>query len=132
MVSCFCNYLVLYSKIIRKQSLKNITSHNLSYYTHLFIYDLFLSLHLVTSSWLLYFLTFSLFLLSSLPQAAMPSPVSELRGPNIKYHEASFLEDCTFQQVTPYIHALRDPVCNRVTLVGWCVFSRRQTNYFDL
>ncbi|XP_041803521.1 anaphase-promoting complex subunit 1 isoform X1 [Chelmon rostratus] len=54
--------------------------------------------------------------LQRLDEAAMPSPVSELRGPNIKYHEASFLEDCTFQQVTPYIHALRDPVCNRVTL----------------
>lgn len=51
----------------------------------------------------------------------MPSPVSELRGPNIKHHEASFLEDYTFQQATPYIHALRDPVCNRVTLVGVCV-----------
>lgn len=65
----------------------------------------------------------------------MPSPVSELRGPNIKHHEGSFLEDYTFQQATPYIHALRDPVCNRVTLVGvcvcvcLCVLSRRQTNY---
>ncbi|KAA8583561.1 hypothetical protein FQN60_014769 [Etheostoma spectabile] len=48
--------------------------------------------------------------------AAMPSPVSELRGPNIKHHEGSFLEDYTFQHATPYIHALRDPVCNRVTL----------------
>uniref|UniRef100_A0A3Q1EL04 Anaphase-promoting complex subunit 1 n=1 Tax=Acanthochromis polyacanthus TaxID=80966 RepID=A0A3Q1EL04_9TELE len=46
----------------------------------------------------------------------MPSPVSELRGPNIKHHEASFLEDYSFQQATPYIQALRDPVCNRVTL----------------
>ncbi|KAF0027731.1 hypothetical protein F2P81_020472 [Scophthalmus maximus] len=50
-------------------------------------------------------------------EALMPSPVSELRGPNIKHHEASFLEDYTFQQAVPYIHALRDPVCNRVTLV---------------
>uniref|UniRef100_A0A8C4EI06 Anaphase-promoting complex subunit 1 n=1 Tax=Dicentrarchus labrax TaxID=13489 RepID=A0A8C4EI06_DICLA len=54
--------------------------------------------------------------LQRLDEAAMPSPVSELRGPNIKHHEASFLEDYTFQQTTPYIHALRDPVCNRVTL----------------
>ncbi|XP_070834048.1 anaphase-promoting complex subunit 1 isoform X1 [Chaetodon trifascialis] len=54
--------------------------------------------------------------LQRLDEAAMPSPVTELRGPNIKYHEASFLDDCTFQQATPYIHALRDPVCNRVTL----------------
>ncbi|KAM3605750.1 uncharacterized protein V6R79_003985 [Siganus canaliculatus] len=51
-----------------------------------------------------------------LDEAAMPSPVSELRGPNSKHHEVSFLEDYTFQQATPYIHALRDPVCNRVTL----------------
>uniref|UniRef100_A0A8D3DZY2 Anaphase-promoting complex subunit 1 n=1 Tax=Scophthalmus maximus TaxID=52904 RepID=A0A8D3DZY2_SCOMX len=55
-------------------------------------------------------------------EALMPSPVSELRGPNIKHHEASFLEDYTFQQAVPYIHALRDPVCNRVTLVGLVCF----------
>uniref|UniRef100_A0A673CEJ0 Anaphase promoting complex subunit 1 n=1 Tax=Sphaeramia orbicularis TaxID=375764 RepID=A0A673CEJ0_9TELE len=48
--------------------------------------------------------------------AVMPSPVSELRGPNFKHHEASFLEDYPFQQSAPYICALRDPVCNRVTL----------------
>lgn len=51
-------------------------------------------------------------------QAVMPSPVSELRSPNIKHHEASFLEDYTFQQATPSISALRDPVSNRLTLVG--------------
>ncbi|CAG6016544.1 unnamed protein product [Menidia menidia] len=51
-----------------------------------------------------------------LDEDVMPSPVSELRSPNIKHHEASFLEDYTFQQTSPYIHALRDPVCNRVTL----------------
>uniref|UniRef100_A0AAQ5ZJ60 Anaphase-promoting complex subunit 1 n=1 Tax=Amphiprion ocellaris TaxID=80972 RepID=A0AAQ5ZJ60_AMPOC len=54
--------------------------------------------------------------LQRLDEDVMPSPVSELRGPNIKHHEASFLEDYAFQQATPYIHALRDPVCNRVTL----------------
>uniref|UniRef100_A0A8C9YH22 Anaphase-promoting complex subunit 1 n=1 Tax=Sander lucioperca TaxID=283035 RepID=A0A8C9YH22_SANLU len=54
--------------------------------------------------------------LQRMDEAAMPSPVSELRGPNIKHHEGSFLEDYTFQHATPYIHALRDPVCNRVTL----------------
>uniref|UniRef100_A0AAQ6AHN8 Anaphase-promoting complex subunit 1 n=1 Tax=Amphiprion ocellaris TaxID=80972 RepID=A0AAQ6AHN8_AMPOC len=59
--------------------------------------------------------------LQRLDEDVMPSPVSELRGPNIKHHEASFLEDYAFQQATPYIHALRDPVCNRVTLVGLCV-----------
>ncbi|KAE8280877.1 Anaphase-promoting complex subunit 1 [Larimichthys crocea] len=54
--------------------------------------------------------------LQRLEEAVMPSPVLELRGPTIKHYEASFLEDYTFQQTTPYIHALRDPVCNRVTL----------------
>lgn len=55
-------------------------------------------------------------------QAVMPSPVSELRGPNVKHHEASFLEDYNFQQASPCIRALRDPVLNRVTLVGLCLF----------
>ncbi|XP_054654988.1 anaphase-promoting complex subunit 1 isoform X1 [Dunckerocampus dactyliophorus] len=54
--------------------------------------------------------------LQRLDESVMPSPVSELRGPNMKHHEGSFLDDYTFQQATPYIHALRDPVCNRVTL----------------
>ncbi|XP_031695585.1 anaphase-promoting complex subunit 1-like, partial [Anarrhichthys ocellatus] len=59
--------------------------------------------------------------LQRLDEAAMPSPVSELRGPNLKHHEGSFLEDYTFQHATtPYIHALRDPVCNRVTLELSC------------
>lgn len=48
----------------------------------------------------------------------MPSPVTEARGLNIKQQEGSFLEDFTFQQATPSIHALRDPVCSRLTLVG--------------
>lgn len=54
-------------------------------------------------------------------QAVMPSPVSEHRGPNVK-HEASFLEDYNFQQASPCIRGLRDPVLNRVTLVGLCLF----------
>uniref|UniRef100_A0A3Q4H1B8 Anaphase-promoting complex subunit 1 n=1 Tax=Neolamprologus brichardi TaxID=32507 RepID=A0A3Q4H1B8_NEOBR len=54
--------------------------------------------------------------LQRLDEDAMPSPVTGLRGPNIKHHDASFLEDYTFQPATPYINALRDPVCNRVTL----------------
>ncbi|CAJ1067046.1 anaphase-promoting complex subunit 1 isoform X1 [Xyrichtys novacula] len=54
--------------------------------------------------------------LQRLDEAAMPSPVMGLRGPNIKIHEPSFLDDCTSQHTAPYIHALRDPVCNRVTL----------------
>uniref|UniRef100_A0A3Q2CTV5 Anaphase-promoting complex subunit 1 n=1 Tax=Cyprinodon variegatus TaxID=28743 RepID=A0A3Q2CTV5_CYPVA len=51
-----------------------------------------------------------------LSEEAMPSPVSELKGLNSKHHEASFFEDYAFQQATPFIHTLRDPVCNRVTL----------------
>ncbi|KAK9541139.1 hypothetical protein VZT92_001206 [Zoarces viviparus] len=55
--------------------------------------------------------------LQRLDEAAMPSPVSALRGPNLKHHEGSFLEDYTFQHATtPYIQALRDAVCNRLTL----------------
>uniref|UniRef100_I3IXS1 Anaphase-promoting complex subunit 1 n=1 Tax=Oreochromis niloticus TaxID=8128 RepID=I3IXS1_ORENI len=54
--------------------------------------------------------------LQRLDEDAMPSPVTGLKGPTIKHHDASFLEDYTFQPATPYINALRDPVCNRVTL----------------
>ncbi|XP_054606223.2 anaphase-promoting complex subunit 1 isoform X3 [Nothobranchius furzeri] len=55
--------------------------------------------------------------LSEVPaQDFMPSPVSEPKGLNNKHHEASFFEDHIFQQATPCIHGLRDPVCNRVTL----------------
>lgn len=66
----------------------------------------------------LFLLLLYFFMFCPLLQAVMPSPVSELRSPNIKYHEASFLEDYPFQQATPSISALRDPVSNRVTLVG--------------
>uniref|UniRef100_A0A3B3UEI2 Anaphase-promoting complex subunit 1 n=1 Tax=Poecilia latipinna TaxID=48699 RepID=A0A3B3UEI2_9TELE len=52
-----------------------------------------------------------------LNEDAMPSPVSELKSLNIKQQEASFFEDFSFQQATPFILSLRDPVCNRVTLV---------------
>uniref|UniRef100_A0A3B3XXL5 Anaphase-promoting complex subunit 1 n=1 Tax=Poecilia mexicana TaxID=48701 RepID=A0A3B3XXL5_9TELE len=51
-----------------------------------------------------------------LNEDAMPSPVSELKSLNIKQQEASFFEDFSFQQATPFILSLRDPVCNRVTL----------------
>uniref|UniRef100_A0A665T3J3 Anaphase promoting complex subunit 1 n=1 Tax=Echeneis naucrates TaxID=173247 RepID=A0A665T3J3_ECHNA len=54
--------------------------------------------------------------LQRLDEVVMPSPVSEMRGLTIKHHEGSFMEDYTFQQPMPFIHALRDPVCNRVTL----------------
>ncbi|KAM8852237.1 anaphase-promoting complex subunit 1 isoform 1-T1 [Synchiropus picturatus] len=53
--------------------------------------------------------------LHRLDEAAMPSPVLEQRRSSLK-HETSFLDDYTFQQPTNYISALRDPVCNRVTL----------------
>uniref|UniRef100_A0A665TCL0 Anaphase-promoting complex subunit 1 n=1 Tax=Echeneis naucrates TaxID=173247 RepID=A0A665TCL0_ECHNA len=56
--------------------------------------------------------------LQRLDEVVMPSPVSEMRGLTIKHHEGSFMEDYTFQQPMPFIHALRDPVCNRVTLVS--------------
>lgn len=54
--------------------------------------------------------------LQRLNEDAMPSPVSGVKGPNIKHNENSFLEDCTFQHATPCIQTLRDSVCNRVTL----------------
>ncbi|KAK1905988.1 Anaphase-promoting complex subunit 1 [Dissostichus eleginoides] len=41
--------------------------------------------------------------LQRLDEGIMPSPVSELRGPNIKHHEGSFLDDYNFQHTTPYI-----------------------------
>lgn len=51
-----------------------------------------------------------------LDEAAMPSPVTELHGHHIKHHEVSFADDYPFQQEAPHICALRDPVCNRVSL----------------
>lgn len=54
--------------------------------------------------------------LQRLDEATMPSPVSELRGHHIKRHEASFVDDYPFQQMVPHFCALRDPVCNRVSL----------------
>ncbi|KAG9332862.1 hypothetical protein JZ751_014466 [Albula glossodonta] len=53
--------------------------------------------------------------ISVIDEAVLPSPVSELRG-SVKHHESSWMEDCPFQHTVPYIHALRDPVHNRVTL----------------
>ncbi|XP_035256642.1 anaphase-promoting complex subunit 1 isoform X2 [Anguilla anguilla] len=54
--------------------------------------------------------------ISCLDEAVMPSPVLELRS-SMKHHESSsWLEDCTFQHTVPYVHTLRDPVHNRVTL----------------
>ncbi|XP_069035969.1 anaphase-promoting complex subunit 1 [Lepisosteus oculatus] len=50
-----------------------------------------------------------------LDEVVMLSPVSELRG-SPKHHESSLLDDTAFQQIGAYIHSLRDPVRNRVTL----------------
>uniref|UniRef100_A0A8D1CG35 Anaphase-promoting complex subunit 1 n=1 Tax=Sus scrofa TaxID=9823 RepID=A0A8D1CG35_PIG len=43
------------------------------------------------------------------------SPVPELRDSS-KLHDSLYNEDCTFQQLGTYIHSIRDPVHNRVTL----------------
>ncbi|XP_017320052.1 anaphase-promoting complex subunit 1 isoform X1 [Ictalurus punctatus] len=52
--------------------------------------------------------------MSRLEESDMPSPVSEMR--TVQHHESSWLEDSPFQQATPHIQALRDPVSNRLTL----------------
>uniref|UniRef100_A0A8C0L536 Anaphase-promoting complex subunit 1 n=1 Tax=Canis lupus dingo TaxID=286419 RepID=A0A8C0L536_CANLU len=49
-------------------------------------------------------------------QVVLFSPVPELRDSS-KLHDSLYNEDCTFQQLGTYIHSIRDPVCNRVTLV---------------
>ncbi|XP_066534503.1 anaphase-promoting complex subunit 1 isoform X2 [Hoplias malabaricus] len=53
--------------------------------------------------------------MSRLEEPDMPSPVSEVRS-SVQHHESSWLDDSPFQQATPHIQALRDPVSNRVTL----------------
>ncbi|XP_077884433.1 anaphase-promoting complex subunit 1 isoform X2 [Ictidomys tridecemlineatus] len=54
-------------------------------------------------------------LLGSLDEAVLLSPVPELRDSS-KLHDSLYNEDCTFQQLGTYIHSVRDPVHNRVTL----------------
>uniref|UniRef100_A0A4W3J5N0 Anaphase promoting complex subunit 1 n=1 Tax=Callorhinchus milii TaxID=7868 RepID=A0A4W3J5N0_CALMI len=54
----------------------------------------------------------------TLDEAAWLSPVPELIDCT-KIHDSLYMEDCTFQQIGTYIHSLRDPVQNRVTLVSW-------------
>ncbi|XP_068088385.1 anaphase-promoting complex subunit 1 isoform X1 [Hyperolius riggenbachi] len=46
---------------------------------------------------------------------ALPSPVPELRD-STRLHESNYLDDCTFLQFGTYIHSVRDPVYNRLTL----------------
>ncbi|KAK1170590.1 anaphase-promoting complex subunit 1 isoform X1 [Acipenser oxyrinchus oxyrinchus] len=50
-----------------------------------------------------------------LDEVVMLSPVPELRG-STKFNESSLIEDCTVQPFGTYVHAMRDPVHNRVTL----------------
>ncbi|XP_063299741.1 anaphase-promoting complex subunit 1 isoform X2 [Pelobates fuscus] len=47
--------------------------------------------------------------------AGILSPVPELRD-STRLHESTYLDDCTFHSIGTYIHAVRDPVHNRVTL----------------
>ncbi|XP_063774168.1 anaphase-promoting complex subunit 1 isoform X1 [Pseudophryne corroboree] len=47
--------------------------------------------------------------------AGMLSPVPELRDSN-RVNESNYLDDCTFHQFGTYIHSVRDPVHNRLTL----------------
>ncbi|KAJ8248603.1 hypothetical protein GJAV_G00243760 [Gymnothorax javanicus] len=51
-----------------------------------------------------------------LDEAVLPSPVLELRSSVMHHDSSSWLEDCSVQHSVPYVHALRDPVLNRVTL----------------
>ncbi|XP_075452467.1 anaphase-promoting complex subunit 1 [Ascaphus truei] len=53
--------------------------------------------------------------LAHLDEAVLLSPVAELRDSS-RLHESSYLDDCTFHQFGTYIHSVRDPVHNRVTL----------------
>uniref|UniRef100_A0A8C3M1E7 Anaphase-promoting complex subunit 1 n=1 Tax=Chrysolophus pictus TaxID=9089 RepID=A0A8C3M1E7_CHRPC len=53
--------------------------------------------------------------LGPLEESMLLSPVAELRDSS-KLHDSTYVEDCTFQQHGTFIHALRDPVHNRVTL----------------
>ncbi|KAG9468650.1 hypothetical protein GDO78_022271 [Eleutherodactylus coqui] len=45
----------------------------------------------------------------------MLSPVPELRDSS-RLHESNYIDDCTFNQFGTYIHSVRDPVHNRLTL----------------
>uniref|UniRef100_A0A4X1VU54 Anaphase-promoting complex subunit 1 n=1 Tax=Sus scrofa TaxID=9823 RepID=A0A4X1VU54_PIG len=54
-------------------------------------------------------------LLGPLDEVVLLSPVPELRDSS-KLHDSLYNEDCTFQQLGTYIHSIRDPVHNRVTL----------------
>ncbi|CAN0504049.1 unnamed protein product [Rangifer tarandus platyrhynchus] len=53
--------------------------------------------------------------LDEVRRGVLVSPVPELRDSS-KLHDSLYNEDCTFQQLGTYIHSIRDPVRNRVTL----------------
>uniref|UniRef100_F7E2X8 Anaphase-promoting complex subunit 1 n=1 Tax=Xenopus tropicalis TaxID=8364 RepID=F7E2X8_XENTR len=53
--------------------------------------------------------------LAPMDEAGMLSPVPELRD-STRLHESTYLDDCTFHQFGTYIHSVRDPVHNRLTL----------------
>ncbi|XP_069743780.1 anaphase-promoting complex subunit 1 [Narcine bancroftii] len=51
----------------------------------------------------------------ALDETLWPSPVPELSDSS-KIPDSTYMDDCTFHQMGTYIHSLRDPVQNRVTL----------------
>ncbi|XP_034966996.2 anaphase-promoting complex subunit 1 isoform X4 [Zootoca vivipara] len=53
--------------------------------------------------------------LGPLDEQGVLSPVPELRDSS-KLQNSSYIDDCTFQQLSTFIHSVRDPVQNRVTL----------------
>ncbi|KAH0510942.1 Anaphase-promoting complex subunit 1 [Microtus ochrogaster] len=55
-------------------------------------------------------------LLGSMDEVVLLSPVPELRDSSTKLNDSLYNEDCTFQQLGTFIHSVRDPVHNRVTL----------------
>ncbi|ELW51457.1 Anaphase-promoting complex subunit 1 [Tupaia chinensis] len=57
----------------------------------------------------------NLVLYTGVVRVVLLSPVPELRDSS-KLHDSLYNEDCTFQQLGTYIHSIRDPVHNRVTL----------------
>ncbi|EMP36562.1 Anaphase-promoting complex subunit 1 [Chelonia mydas] len=57
----------------------------------------------------------NLVLYTGVVRGVLLSPVPELRDSS-KLHDSSYIDDCTFQQLGTFIHSVRDPVHNRVTL----------------
>uniref|UniRef100_A0A8D2LEX7 Anaphase-promoting complex subunit 1 n=1 Tax=Varanus komodoensis TaxID=61221 RepID=A0A8D2LEX7_VARKO len=53
--------------------------------------------------------------LGPLDEQGVLSPVPELRDSS-KLQDSSYIDDCTFQQLSTFVHSVRDPVQNRVTL----------------